>query len=183
MTLMKAATIVITLIFGLFGICVETRSIKESSLFAWIDSIPFVALCIVTFLLSIITIWKYLKYKKLVLLFPLLFGAASILIIIWHRKARKELDNSPINFTASTYQIGSDGGFVLEFKKNGHLKAERYDHWMVTNYWGKYSYNKDTIELDIPLNFELGRKAIIAGNSLIFMNDTVKFNVFKPIVY
>lgn len=98
---------------------------------------------------------------------------------MWHQKKMEELDNSPTKFEASTYDIGSDGGFVIDFKTNGHLKAEKRDHWAVTYYWGKYSQNHDTINLDIPLNFRISRQALLTKDSLHFIGDTAKFFVVR----
>jgi len=81
---------------------------------------------------------------------------------------------------ATTYQIGNDGGVKLDFKKNGHLKAEKDDHWRVTYYWGRYEMEKDSILMHIPLDFKLDKKAILTDTSLRFSNDTISFQVIRP---
>ena len=110
---------------------------------------------------------------------PLTIGAIAILAIVWHTHLRNNLDNSQTSFTAATSQIGSDGGFIIDFKKNGHLKAERQDHWSVTYYWGNYTVEKDTIQLDLSLDFKLGKQAILTNNSLQIIGDTIRFAIYK----
>ncbi len=88
-----------------------------------------------------------------------------------------ELDNSSTAFTATTYDIGSDGGLVIDFKVNGHIKAEKRDHWVVTNYWGKYWKNSDTIIFDIPFDFNISRRAILTKDSFYLINDSARFFV------
>lgn len=89
------------------------------------------------------------------------------------------LDNSPTEFTATTFDIGTDGGLVLDFKENGHVKAEKRDHWIVTYYWGTYSKSNDTINLDIPFDFTISRQALLTKDSLHFVNESARFIVLS----
>lgn len=177
---MRPLQILIALFFGGLVLYPEFQSIKEYSVFsAFIESLPFWGLCLLIVILLAIQIKQYSEKKKITFILPLLICITSLAITLGHQKMIENLDNSPTNFKAITYDIGNDGGFIFDFKKDGHLKAEKRDHWLDTYYWGNYSQNQDTINLYIPLNFKLGRKALLTLDSLHFINDTVKFSVFR----
>ncbi len=110
---------------------------------------------------------------------PAMICILGLCIVYWHSAKREAIGNLRSVFTAATYQIGSDGGFILDFKKGGHLKGEKRDHWGVTYYWGNYSQNKDTVNINIPLDFKLGRQAILTDTSLCIVYDTIKFDIYK----
>ncbi|MBO9150824.1 hypothetical protein ACFOTA_01280 [Chitinophaga sp. GCM10012297] len=58
------------------------------------------------------------------------------------------------------------------------MVATRSDHWLVTCYWGKYSRENDVIEIDIPFDFELGKKPILTDTSLVFPGE-IPFQAHK----
>ena len=177
---MKLFQIIITLILGVFAINTEFRSIKQYSLFFdWVHSAPFYILWLLMFFFLVVNIIQYIKYRKILVLLPLLICIISILIVVRIKTRRDFLDNSETSFKATTYSIGNDGGFILDFKKNGHLKAERRDHWLLTYYWGKFTSKGDTIYLDIPLDFNLGKQAVLNGKTLNIINDTVTFETYQ----
>jgi hypothetical protein len=141
------------LISGL-AIFTEFRSVKEVTLFFdWVASVPLMALCFLAFIFLLLKARNYKNSKRLTSFLASIICIISIATIVRLKHNRSYWDNSPTNFTAITYQIDSDGGFVLEFKKNGHLKAERRNHWAVPYYWGKYNQKNDTVRFDIPLDF------------------------------
>lgn len=177
---MKLYQAIIALLIGGLAIFIEFRSVEELTLFFdWVSSVPFFTLCFLTLLFLLLNARKFVRNKKFTSFLPITICIISIAIIVWHKMNRSSLDNSPTKFTATTYQIGSDGGFILDFKKNGHLKAERRDHWAVTYYWGKYYEKSDTITFDMPLDFQIKRQAILTDTSLNIIGDTISFQVFK----
>ena len=113
---------------------------------------------------------------------PAILCIASLTIIGWHQRKIKRLDKLPTIFSATTYDIGNDGGFTLEFKANGYVNAKKIDHFESTFYRGKYIQNRDSFHLSIPLDFQLGKTAIIKRDSLYIVGDTIKFFVLRPLV-
>ena len=177
---MKPNQIITALIVSGLAVHFEFRSRKELTLFFdWVNSIPFIMLCVLATVFLILNIRRYVSLSVATSFLPAFICLMSIILVLWHSQRRTILDNSPTSFTATTYQIGNDGGFVLDFKKNGHLKAERRDHWAVTYYWGKYYRVEDTIKLDIPFNFNLAPQAILTDTSLHIIGDTIMFEVVK----
>jgi hypothetical protein len=178
--LMQRPYVITASVISGLAVAAELRSIKVHALFfGWINSAPIATIFIVTFIFLILNIKKYLTHKELSYFTPFIICIYSLFIMISYKNNRDNLDTSATSFTAHTLEIGSDGGFKFDFKKNGHLVAERMDHWKDTRYWGKYYRNNDTITLDIPLNFKLGKRAILTDTSLNFIDDTIKFNAYK----
>lgn len=178
---MRTLQIIITSFFGGLALWTEFKSIKESALFtAWLDSFPFWTLFVLTVVLIVMNIRQYSSNMRIISFLPVWLCVIFLSTIIWHQQKIKKLDNSPTKFSASTYDIGSDGGFILDFKVNGHLKAEKRDHWTITYYWGDYSQNHDTVNLNISLDLKLGRQAVLTDESLHFLGDSIKFVVFRP---
>ena len=160
---MKPIPIISTLIAGILSIYIAARPVKQDILFfTWVFSVPFYCTCILTIVYFIITI----KYKKPTPLLSFLTGIICILITMLQNNKWEQLEKLPNYFSAHTYQIGGDGGSYLKFKNNGWVNVERQDHGALTNYWGKYYQHQDTIELDIPDDFPLEKKAIIRRDSL-----------------
>ena len=95
------------------------------------------------------------------------------------KRERARLNNAPDIFTAYTNEIGSDGGLDLEFKSNGILKITKMDHWELSEYRGRYQMKDDTVDLDIPLEFKLGKKGVLGIDSLRFIDDTLRFEVHR----
>lgn len=152
---------------------------KQALFFPWIHSAPFFGLCALVFIFLALNTRQYLRHKNPAAFMPLAAGATFILLIILLAKRQEALDNSPTRFVASTREIGNDGGLFLDFKENGRLVATRGDHWQVTRYRGKYSQENNVIELDIPFDFELGKKAVLTDSSLVFPGDIAPFQVCK----
>jgi|GEM_PF-2542724 len=178
---MKFYQIAIASIVGGLALYAETRQIKTLSLFfEWINSIPLIGLSATSLIFFILNTRKFIRHKKLIVFAPVLICLIFLSMLIGQIKRRAFLDNSETSFIATTYQIGNDGGFKLDFKKNGHLKAEKDDHWRVTYYWGRYEMEKDSILMHIPLDFKLDKKAILTDTSLRFSDDTISFQVIRP---
>lgn len=176
---MKPFQITLAIAFSGLAIFVEFRDIKETTIFPTPMDVPFPILCILALAFLIINVRQYIKYKKLFSFLPVCICVAGIMIIYWHIKKREHIAASESVFTAGTYQIGSDGGFRLHFKKDGNLTAERLDHWLHTEYWGHYHLNNDTLTMEIPLNFQLGRRGILTDTSLRLLDDTIRFHVIR----
>lgn len=177
---MQRPHIITALVINGLAVTAELRPVKEQALlFGWINSAPIATIFIASLIFLTLNIKKYLTHKSLSCFIPLTVCVCSLFIMISYKKNRDYLDTSATSFTAHTLEIGSDGGFKFDFKKNGHLVAERMDHWKETRYWGKYYRSNDTITLDIPLNFKLGKRAILTDTSLNFIDDTIKFNAHK----
>jgi hypothetical protein len=170
----------IALFWGIAAIYSAYLPIKHYSLFfSWIYSAPIVLLCLSALLFLTLLIRQYVKKMKTLALAPFIICLVSGFFAYHLDERRKGLDNSDTSFKASTDKFGNDGGFYMDFKKNGHVQAERHDHWELTSYWGGYRRDKDTIYLDVPLDFPLGKKAILTDTTLQFLDDTINFRAFK----
>jgi hypothetical protein len=168
--------LLIAFILSVLAILTEFRSIKETTLFTqWFDAAPFLGLCGAVVIFLVVAIWRFFSKRAIFTFLLFLVCGTSLLFILWHQKKVNGLDKSPTAFTAITQDIGNDGGFRLDFKKNGHLKAEKGDHWSFTEYWGNYTRHGDTIKLDIDFDFKLGKEAIMVNDSLHFIGSTFKF--------
>ena len=177
---MKPLLILLALISSGLAIFAEFRSVKESTLFFdWLNSVPIIILWTSTLIFIFLTVKSFNADKRFISFLPSILCIIGLCIVYWHSKRRETLDDSPSIFTATTYQIGSDGGFILDFKKDGYLKGEKRDHWAVTYYWGDYTQYKDTIILYLPLDFKLGKQAVLTDTSLRVMNDTIRFDIYK----
>ncbi|OQP59578.1 hypothetical protein A3860_36930 [Niastella vici] len=172
---------ILTLIFGSLVIYGETRTITQKTIFFdFIDYVPLTILCLIAATQLIRLILFYRTNAGRMILLSLAIAAICLGYIVWHLKHVEKLDNSPTLFTASNSQIGSDGGSRLYFKENGYLKAERSDHWCFTTYRGSYTIVKDTFDLDIRLDFKLGKRAILDNGVLKFIDDTLIFEITRP---
>lgn len=178
---MKPTSTVIALLFGWLAIHIAFSPVYVDALFfAWMYSAPFVLLCVLTLVFLIRSIQQFfVKNEKILVFLPVVISSICILVVVIQNERREALDNSATIFRASTREIGSDGGFNLYFKENGVLKAEKQDHWAVSYYWGEYHLKNDTVELDIPLDFKLGKKAVLSGKSLLFLDDSPTFEVYR----
>ncbi len=167
-------------LIGGLAIAMEYRPIKDVSFFTdWYDAAPFWMLLIWTIVCLVIDVRRYLSSKKLLSFSPLFLCLIFVSIVMWHQKTMEALDNSPTQFTATNDAIGSDGGFVLDFKVNGYLKAEKRDRFSVTYYRGRYTQLHDTIVLNIPLNFHLAKRGLLRNDSLCLIGDTTRFYVLR----
>lgn len=176
---MRPIQLILILLFGGLAVYLEFRNMKEWTLFGGnlLDNVPFFILCIVL----VVCLWKNIRQfrqsKNLVSLFPFTIGLVLFALTLGHNLLRSRHDKSPTLFTATNYDLGTDGGFRLHFKKDDYLVGEKIDHFSTTTYWGEYKRNGDTIILDIPLDFKMGRQAVIQNNVLRFLDDTVKFEI------
>jgi hypothetical protein len=177
---MNPVQVLLVSIIGGFAIYIAYLPVFHDTLFfTWINYVPFFCLCTLTILYFFLSTIQFIKAKKILKFLPVVIGAICIFVIIMQNRKRKSWDNASIIFTAHTQEIGSDGGLDLDFKSNGILKATKMDHWAVTEYWGTYNINKDTINLDIPFDFRLGQRAILEKNSLRFLDDTIHFEALR----
>ncbi len=145
-----------------------------------LKSIPLVLLCLLTPIYLLKNNIQYQETNRFKDFTPSLTGLFFLILVFGHKIIRSNLDSSPTLFTAINYDIGNDGGFTLDFKKNNHLTGKRIDHFSETSYWGNYIKRGDTLFLNIPLDFAMGKHAILNDNTLCFIDDTVHFSVFKP---
>jgi hypothetical protein len=177
---MRNFQIVIWLFLGILAIYSAYLPVKHYSLFfSWIYSAPFILLCLSALVFLVFLIRQYVKEVKPIALMPFIICLVSGFLAYYLNERRASLDDSDTSFKASTDKFGNDGGFYMDFKKNGYVQAERHNHWELTSYWGKYRRDKDTIYLDVPLDFPLGKKAILTDTTLRFVDDTVIFRAFK----
>jgi hypothetical protein len=178
--IMRYYQIIIGLFCGILAIYSAYLPIKHYSLFfSWIYSAPIILLCLTALVFLVLLIRQYVKGVRSFALVPFIICLVSAFFAYYLDERREGLDRSDTSFKASTDRFGDDGGFYMDFKKNGHVQAERHDHWEFTSYWGGYRRDKDTIYLDIPLDFPLGKKAILTDTALRFLDDTIIFRAFK----
>jgi hypothetical protein len=176
---MRPVQTLIALFISAIAVWSAFRPIKEYAVFDLFESFPFRALCALTVVFVVMNFRRYSSSKKMISFLPVFLCLTALSAIIWHQKHMDRLDRSSTKFIATTYDIGTDGGLIFDFKENGHLKAEKKDHWILTCYRGKYSMNHDTINLDIPLDFNLSKQALLKADSLHFTGDTTKFYVIR----
>jgi hypothetical protein len=177
----KITWLLIAVCFAGLAIYTEFRTIKTDTwFFNWANYAPLVILWAITLTLLVITMRYFLVGKNLFGAVPVLICIGSLAAIYWHKKEMERIKHLPTIFVATTRQIGSDGGFLLDFKKDGFLRAERRDHGILTWYVGKYHTTRDTIIIGIALDFKLGKKAVIKGDSLFFVNDKMRFAIIHP---
>ena len=101
-----------------------------------------------------------------------------MLTILGHGIWFNSIKSQETVFDAYNYDIGSDGGLKFEFKKGGYIFGRSIDHFSETFYFGEFSLHKDTLELNIPLDFPLSKQGYIYGDSVIlFKNDPKKFYI------
>ncbi|RFS21434.1 hypothetical protein DVR12_16180 [Chitinophaga silvatica] len=174
----KPVPILLITFIGVIALRIAYLPVFHDALFfTWLYYFPFFCLCVLTIIYFLLNIKQFLRTKKIFTLLSVIIGAISIILIILQHKKRENWNNAPSIFTATTNKIGNDGGLVLQFKNNGILKATKMDHWAVTYYWGTYRLKNDTVDLDIPLDFDLGRKAVLGEKSLRFLEDTIVIEV------
>ena len=179
--LMRPVQTILILALSLLGVWLQFRNIKEDSVLGldMLDGVPLAALCILTTIFLFSNSLQFRKTKNYLSFIPAFTGLVFIAIIFGHKQWRSSLDSSRTLFTATNNSLGSDGGFIFDFKENNQLKGEKRDHWMVTYYWGRYKKQGDTLLLDIPLNFKMGRHAVLHNDILKFTDDTIHFEVYR----
>ena len=178
---MRPVQIILILLFGGLTVYLEFRNIKEWTLFGGdlFDAVPLLALGILTVVYLFKNTRQYRQHKNILSYLPSAIGLLFLVVTAGHMLLRSHYDNSPAVFTATNYDLGSDGGFSLDFKKNNHLKGKKVDRFSSTTYWGTYKQVGDTLFLNIPLDFKMGRQAIFQDSILRFIDDTVKFEVSR----
>jgi hypothetical protein len=177
---MRPIQLLIILLFGGFAIQEEFNNIKESSIIDILGENPIlILLCGIAIIYLIINTQQFICNKRVLSFIPSVLALAFIGLIFWHKQKRKSDDNSPSLFEAWTQDIGNDGGFRLEFKKNNILKGLKIDHLSSTTYWGTYQQSRDTLILNIPLDFKMGRQATLENNTFRIIDDSIKFEVSR----
>jgi hypothetical protein len=168
-------------VFGGIAVIREFQNIKEWTVFGGdlFGAFLLIILCILT----VFFLFKnYSRFKQTRNYFTFIHSFTGLLflgLIFGHMIIRSSYDNSKTLFEAYNETTGNDEGFTLDFKMNKHLKGQRVDRFGTTSYWGSYTKQGDTLILDIPLDFKMGRHAILQGNILQFTDDTIHFNVYK----
>ena len=157
---MRSVQIILILLFAGLTVYLEFRDIQEWTLFGGdlFDAVPFYALCILTVVYLFKNSRQYRQRKNIVSFVPSAIGLLFLAVTVGHMLLRSHYDNSPTRFTATNYDLGSDGGFTLDFKQNNHLKGKKVDRFSSTTYWGTYKQQGDTLVLNIPLDFEMGQR-------------------------
>lgn len=175
---MRPAQLILVLLFGGMAIYQEFRNVEVSGLFENFPvSLPFIILSI----LLLYCLWRnagqFRKSGNLIAFLPFTMGLLLAGLTLGHYCLRAYRYNLPTVFTAWNPDLGNDGGLWLHFKKGDYLVGQRVDHFSTTTYWGDYSRKGDTIILDLPLDFEMGRRAVVQDKLLRFLDDTVKFEI------
>ncbi len=180
-TTMRPISIILILLLGGLTVYLEFRDIQEWTLFGGdlFDGAPFYALCILTVVYLFKNSRQYRQHKSILTYLPSAIGLLFLVVTVGHMLLRSYYDNSSTLFMATNYDLGSDGGFTLDFKKNYYLKGKKIDRFSSTTYWGTYRQQGDTFVLKIPLDFNMGRQAVFQDSLLRFVDDTVKFEVFR----
>lgn len=178
---MRPIPIILILLFGGLTVYLEFRDIEEWTLFGGdlFDAVPFYTLCILTLVYLFKNSRQYRQHRSILTYLPSAMGLLFLMVTVGHMLMRSKHDNSPTLFSATNYDLGSDGGFTLDFKSNNHLKGKKIDRFSTTTYWGTYKQHRDTLVLDIPLDFKMGRQAVFQDSILRFIDDTVRFEVFR----
>jgi len=178
---MRPIPIILILLFGGLTFYLEFRDIQEWTLFGGdlFDAVPLYSLCILTLVYLFKNSRQYRQHRSILTYLPSVMGLLFLVVTAGHMLLRSHYDNSPTFFRATNYDLGSDGGFTLDFKKNHHLKGKKIDRFSSTTYWGTYRQQGDTFVLKIPLNFKMGRQAVFQDSILRFVDDTVKFEVSR----
>lgn len=176
---MRRVQLYIILFFGGLSLFLESRNIRESSIFGGeiFYDIPFYTLCIITIYYLIKNNSQFIKHRRYAAFIPATTGIVFIILIVGNMLNRSSNDKSLILFTAYNYDIGNDGGFRLDFKDNNYLKAQKIDRFSTTYYWGTYERFGDSLMLDIPLDFKMGNQAILQDSVMHIIDDTLKFYV------
>jgi hypothetical protein len=178
---MRPVQLILISLFGGLTVYLEFRDIQEWTLFGGdlFDAVPLFALCILTAVYLFKNNRQYRQRKNILSYLPSAIGLLFLIVTFQHMLLRSHYDNSPTLFTATNYDLGSDGGFSLDFKKNNRLKGKKIDRFSSTTYWGTYTQQGNTLVLNIPLDFKMGRQAILQDSILRFLDDTVKFEVSR----
>jgi len=178
---MRLVQILLILFLGGSAVYLECRDIKEWSLFGSdvFEAVPLFGLCVLTIVYLFKDGRQFQKQKNLAAFLPSVTGLLFLTATVGHMLLRTHYYNSPTVFTATNFNLGRDDVFTLDFKKNNHLKGEKIDRLSSTTYWGTYRQKKDTLILDISLDFTMGRQAVIQDSILRFIDDTVRFEVFR----
>ena len=178
---MRPVQLILILLFGGMTVYLEFREIQEWTLFGsdLFNAVPLFVLCILTAVYLFKNNRQYRQRKNILFYLPSSIGLLFLIVTVGHMLLRSHYDNSPTLFTASNYDLGSDGGFSLDFKKNNHLKGKKIDRFSTTTYWGTYRQQGDTLILNIPLDFKMGRQAVFQDTILRFIDDTVKFEISR----
>jgi hypothetical protein len=177
---MRRFLTIILIAFSGLVIYYQFKPIKESSIFLddfFLSTFFLSATCLFTLTSLIRSIKSFKQQQRFVFFLPAIAGLASMSMVFAHRFYRSQADERQILFQAMNYDIGTDGGFTFEFKKDGYLKGLKNDRLSTTYYWGRYKRQADTLLLDIQLDFKLGRVAYVQGGKMHFKNDTTMFEV------
>lgn len=179
---MRKLQLFFIIIFSGVTLYLEFRDIKEDSFPISGDSIEVVSaitLCILTIVYFFKSDVRYQQRRNMLTNLPSFFGLLILVATGGHMLFRSYIDNSTTAFKATNFDLGNDGGFTLDFKKNMYLKGFKIDHFSATTYWGTYQQQGDTLVLNIPLDFELGRHAVVKDSIMYFIDDKVKFQVYR----
>jgi len=180
---MKLFQLIIILLLAGLTVPFEFQNVFQETLFgfeAFIRNVLITLLCIVTIVFLLLNFFNYKRSKQIILFIPPISGLLLLGLIFVHKQIRNQINNSPTLFAADNPYLGNDGGFTLEFKANNHVIGQKMDHWSFTTYWGSYTKQGDTLLLDIPLDFKMGRHGVIHGDTISFIDDTIKFGIYKP---
>lgn len=180
---MRRFQIILLLVFGGLAAFFQFKQIKEWSLFLDDFSLGIIFL-VISCILTIVSFFNSLRLFKqkqpFYVFLPPFVGLVLVIAVSGHRFYQEAINKRRTLFQAMNDDIGSDGGFRFDFKEGGYLQGTKVDRFSTTYYWGKFKRQKDTLLLDIPLDFNLGRRAYLQNNILRFQDDTTKFTLYAP---
>jgi len=177
---MRGILLLLIFVFGSIAVVSEFQSIKEWTLFGGgiFEAFVLIILCILTVVFLFTDYSRFRQTRNYLSFIHSFTGLLCLGLVFGHMIIRSSKDNSKTLFEAYNENIGIDGDFTLDFKVNNHLKGTRVDHFSTISYWGSYVKRGDTLILNIPLDFQMGRHAILKGNTMQFTDDTIHFNVY-----
>jgi hypothetical protein len=123
---MRRFLTIILITFGGLAIYYQSKPIKESSIFLddfFLSTFFLSATSLLTLTSLIRSIKSFKQQRRFFFFLPAIAGLASISMVFGHRFYRSKTDERQVLFQAMNYDIGTDGGFTFEFKKDGYLKG------------------------------------------------------------
>ena len=179
---MKIAQIWIALLLGIFTILLEFRSyviggLLGPDLFKYFLIFILLLLLIVYFVIDII---QYRKTKKYFSFSPTITCLFLLLVVFGHMYGRDQNDSSKSLFKAvQNKKINERESLTFDFKENGHLKAIATNKFTDNYYWGSYKKSDDTLFINLKTDFNLGQKAIVKGDTMHLIGDTIYYLIRK----
>ncbi|MBS1744799.1 MAG: hypothetical protein JST21_01375 [Bacteroidetes bacterium] len=144
-TFLRIILIILTLCFGIAAINLEFGR-QELGLFDELKQIPFVILCILTILLTIVD-YKSFRTTKTFLNFLPTFLAVLFLGVTIYKKIIRNNINNERTVLKVVNQAGAKNVLEFDFKKDNNYVLTEFNLLGRDVYYGKYKRNSDTVYL------------------------------------